>query len=379
MKFAKNILSVLLVLVFAIGLLTGCGDKKDEFALEDSDIHKPEEIVIDKKEVVEEEKEESPAREGMAISKLTGLYIDEDLVNNRPVAVMIGNTVDALPQYGIYDADILYQVPVEGGLTRLMAIFDDYSKVPKIGSVRSCRLYFAHFACEYDAIYCHFGQASYAESFLNSSAIDNLSGLDGSISSTYYRDNNRKAPHNAFTSPEGINSGIEKKGYRKTYKDGFNGHFKFANPDGDKVILSGTDAAVMKTGYSVDKTWFVYNKETGTYDRFMYKKEHTDADNRQLSFENVLFIDMDVKKLDQKGYLEINTAGSGKGMYFTGGKMEEITWKNDKATGVPQYTNSKGEELVLNPGKTCVCVIDNSSTKNVSVFATYEEYEASLS
>ncbi len=379
MKLAKKVLSILLVMVFAACLLTGCGDKKDEFALEESDIHTPEEIVVEKNEPAEEAEEAVPTREGMAISRLTGLWVDEDQAKNRPVAVMIGNTVDALPQFGVYDADVLYQVPVEGGLTRLMAIFDDYTKVPKIGSVRSCRLYFAHLACEFDAIYCHFGQASYAESFLNSTSIDNLSGLDGSISSTYYRDNTRKAPHNAFTSPDGIKAGIEKKGYRTTYNDSYEGHFKFANPDGDKVVLSGADAAVMKTGYSVDKSWFVYNKETGTYDRFMYKKEHTDSDNRQLTFTNVLFLDMDVKKLDQKGYLEINTAGSGKGMYFTGGKMEEITWKNDKATAVPTYTNSKGEELTLNPGKTCVCIIDNSMTKNVSVFATYEEYEASLS
>ena len=58
----------------------------------------------------------------MARSYLTGEWIDADLAKKKPVAIMIGNTNDALPQYGLSQADVLYEAPAEGGITRLMPI-----------------------------------------------------------------------------------------------------------------------------------------------------------------------------------------------------------------------------------------------------------------
>ena len=157
------------------------------------------------------------------ISMLTGEHISEKLAEKRPVAVMYNNIINAIPHSGIDNAGIVYEAPVEGSITRLMALFENYGKLKKIGSVRSCRLYYCYFALEWDAIYCHFGQSKYALDFLKSDAIDNVGSFNAE--SGYYRTSDRVAPHNCFTSAKGIDSSIKKLGYRRKYKNGYKSHF----------------------------------------------------------------------------------------------------------------------------------------------------------
>ncbi len=152
----------------------GCGKKKEA-----EPEPEPEPVVEEEEPEPEPEPKPEPepedTHEGMAKSYLTGEWIDEEQAKKRPLAIMIGNTSDALPQYGISSADVIYEVPVEGSYTRLMAIFGDYSGLEKIGSVRSCRHYFIYFAKEFDAIYAHYGQAIYAEPILARDDVHNLS------------------------------------------------------------------------------------------------------------------------------------------------------------------------------------------------------------
>ena len=155
----------------------GCGKKKEA-----EPEPEPEPVVEEEEPEPEPEPKPEPepedTHEGMAKSYLTGEWIDEEQAKKRPLAIMIGNTSDALPQYGISSADVIYEVPVEGSYTRLMAIFGDYSGLEKIGSVRSCRHYFIYFAKEFDAIYAHYGQAIYSEPILARDYVQNLIGID---------------------------------------------------------------------------------------------------------------------------------------------------------------------------------------------------------
>ena len=90
-------------------------------------------------------------------NELTGLPIDEEYVNKRPIRVMINNLEGAQPLLGVSDADLIYECPVEGGITRLLAIFKNPKGIQKIGSVRSARPYFINIAQGLDAIYMHIG------------------------------------------------------------------------------------------------------------------------------------------------------------------------------------------------------------------------------
>ncbi len=313
----------------------------------------------------------------MARSYLTGEWIDQELAGKRPLAVMIGNTSDALPQYGISSADIIYEVPVEGSYTRLMAIFQNYAGLEKIGSVRSCRHYFIYFAREFDAIYTHYGQAVYAEPVLDREDVHNLSGMDSSIETImFYRDTNRKAPHNAFISEEGINAGIEKKGYRTELSESYSGHYQFAEDDAP-VMLTGEDALVVSPGYFVNKPWFVYNSEDGLYYRYEFKDRQIDAaTDSQLAVKNILIQYCDWSKLDENGYMDINTTSGGEGIYITNGKMEKVTWTKDNEDSPARYYSESGDEITLNQGKTWVCIARKDYMDRFGVYATQEELSA---
>lgn len=115
------------------------------------------------------------------------------------------------PQSGIANAGVVYEAPVEGDITRLMGIFEDYKDLERIGSVRSCRDYYIFYANEFDAIYAHYGQSAFALPYFEQHLIDNLNGVKlGKI--CYFRSTDRKAPHNAYTTYDLLQQGIGQDG-----------------------------------------------------------------------------------------------------------------------------------------------------------------------
>ena len=143
----------------------------------------------------------------------------------------------------------MYECPVEGSLTRLMGIIDNYENLEKIGPVRSCRDYFVYWALEWDSIYCHFGGPTlYVNTILSQDYVNNLDGLkfDGGTNknaSVFYRVTDRKAPHNAYLNGAGIDRGIEKMNYTKTYTENYQpNHFRFAPESSPTNLSSNADA-----------------------------------------------------------------------------------------------------------------------------------------
>lgn len=362
------------------GLLTGgCGKKEEEAPLppqkpqtvaepeepKEPDL-KEEETLPDEETVTEDE------HAGEARSYLTGEWVKKKLSRQRPVSCMIGNTDSALPQYGIGQAQVIFEAPVEGGLTRLMGIFENYKKIEKLGSVRSSRLYYAYYSMGFDAIYLHYGQASYAQGFLESGQIDDLNGLEYEVDkAVIYRDSAKKAPHNAYATGTGILAGIELKQYDTKYDKDFKGHFQFAEEE-KPVKLKGKSsqgAAIVQPGYLINKPYFEYNPKDGLYYRYQYGARHIDGnDSSQLAVKNILIQNSSVRTLDDKGYLEIAVTGEGSGWYITNGRAAEITWKREEQFAPARYFDSEGNEILLNPGKTWVCITDNSHLDRVHIY-----------
>lgn len=358
-------------------LLSGCGKKEEE-----PPVQKPElPVVLEEEEPQQADEETLPDEEtvvedehaGEARSLLTGEWIKKKLAKQRPVSCMIGNTESALPQYGIGQAQVIFEAPVEGGLTRLMGIFENYKEIEKLGSVRSSRLYYAYYSMGFDAIYLHYGQASYAQGFLESGQIDDLNGLEYEVDkAVIYRDTAKKAPHNAYATGKGLAAGIELKQYETKYQKGFEGHFQFAAEE-EPVEPRGKnsqDAVVVQPGYQANKPYFEYNPKDGLYYRYQYGARQIDGnDASQLAVKNILIQNSNVRTLDDKGYLEIAVTGEGTGWYITGGKAAEITWKREEQFAPTKYFDSEGNEILLNPGKTWVCITDNSHLDRVHIYA----------
>lgn len=303
---------------------------------------------------------------GQAKSYLTGEYISAKQANKRPVAVMYNNIINAIPHSGLSNADVIYEAPVEGSITRLMGIFDDYSKLKKIGSVRSSRIYYCYFALEWDAMYCHFGQSKYALDFLKSDNIDNISAFNAENS--YYRTSDRVAPHNCFTSGEGIKEAISTLGYKEKYDKEYTGHFNFAEDDKKVELSSDKKANKVQLGYPINQPWFEYNTEDGQYYRYQYGDKHIDDQNKeQLHCSNIIIQCVKSTYFPDNKSLDITLTGTGEGWFITNGKSEKITWKKDKQLGQTKYFDKDGKEITLNTGKTWICIVQNEYSDDVKI------------
>ncbi len=332
------------------------------------------------------ETETDPAAEVVdedIVSYFTGLPCTKEQQQHRPLAVMLNNIKEGCPQSGTSEASIIYECPVEGRITRLMGIFEDYEHVEKIGSIRSCRDYFVFLANEYDCIYCHFGQATpYVGDYLNSDGVDNISGAVSGIerpaTNTFYRVSERKAPHNVYINTEGLLEDIEKFGYRTTLREGYTPKFTFLK-DGDDAYKNDQSATVLypggketgkANGFSTVQSRFEYNAQDGKYYRFQYGGEHIDeVTGQQLKFDNVVFQYCHGEVRDVHDYLAFGCHGDNgyKVQVFTQGKMKEGTWKRTEDALPATYTDYDGNPIPLTPGKTWVCIIWNDYADDVVI------------
>ncbi|MBR3771731.1 MAG: DUF3048 domain-containing protein [Clostridium sp.] len=302
---------------------------------------------------------------GEVRSRLTGEWIDEKLADKRPFAVMLNNIKVASPQSGTSQASILYEAVVEGGITRLMGIFEDFD-AERIGSTRSARHYYVSFADEYDAVYVHYGQTKYATAKIKELGVDNLSGLSSLGSTVFYRDNSIKAPHNAFTSYNGIKKGMKAAGYRTKLRDKVN-TFTFYKKN---TKIKGDNADKVTLGFSnYTSPYLTYNKKKGLYYRYQFGDKHVDrTTGKQLAFKNVIIQIVDEWDIDKNGYQTMDIGNSqGEGYYITNGKAEKITWEKNESKKTRTYYDSNGKELKLNVGKTYIAVYPKKRLANLVI------------
>ena len=298
---------------------------------------------------------------------LTGEWVtDRTEEYGRPIAVMLNNISDAMPQCDIGKADIVYEMKVEGGITRLLGIFNDYSNLEKLGSIRSCRPYYVTVAMEYDAIYMHYGQSPQGEEKLSSSGINNLSGLSSEGGVTYYRASDRVSPHNVFTDTEKIKAGIEQKGYETKHSDSFKSVFSFNEEI--TAPAGGEKAEKITTPISNYTTpWFEYHADDGLYYRFQYGGEQTDGNTGdQLKYENVLIQFAHYTSIDDHDRQQLDLIGEGTGLYASNGVIVPVTWKKSSENAITKYYTEDGNELKLNPGKTWVTVFEKDKADSVT-------------
>ncbi|MDD3174511.1 MAG: DUF3048 domain-containing protein, partial [Herbinix sp.] len=322
----------------------------------------PVEDTTDNQEVQSEE-----SHEGQMRSNLSGLWVSNEIGLKRPYAFQFNNFKTVSNQWGIGQADIVYECIVEGGITRLLGIGENYTG-DRIGSTRSARHYFVSIADEYDAIYIHYGATKYARSKVKELEIDEMDGNAGSGSVVFYRDKSINAPHNAFASVEGILKGIEKNGFETQYPGGYEPHFSFYEEDTD--LASGSEANKVTLDFSsYINAYFDYNSTDKLYYRFQFGAPHVDSlTGEQLAFKNIIIQFVKEWNIDKKGYqtMDLENA-SGSGFYITNGKGMPITWKKKEAYSWMRYYNAAGEELTINPGKTYITLFPNNRTEDAVI------------
>lgn len=306
---------------------------------------------------------------GKVKSVLTGKYISKKVAKQRPFAVIINNIEYANQhQQGTSQIDVLYEALAEGGITRMLGVYQGTDKIKRLGSVRSARHYFVSFASEWDAIFCHFGQTSYAISKIEELGVNNLSGLSAIGGVVYKRDYSLKPPHNVFTSGEKMLKGAKQLKYRTKFKEEkMAKHFDFYEEDTELDTGNGTN--YINLPFSAYSTCYLkYDKKTKEYKKFEYRKKHLDhKNNKQLSFKNVIIQLVKEKNIDRNGYQHLFLhKRKGEGYYITNGKRMRIKWRKNEEEGTMCYYDMDGNVLTINPGKTYIAAYPTSRKKLIS-------------
>ena len=326
----------IIVIAFVI-LISGCSGPK------------PPEDEEDEEEPIEEieEIEEPPG----FVCTLTGLKDTEEAnVKQRPIAVMIDNEINARPQSGLDSAEIIYEIPVEGNITRYMGI---YHHLPseKIGPVRSARPYFIDKALEFGAIYVHCGGSPQALKDLSTLNVDAFNDLKGTP--VFWRSTDRKMPHNLYTNTKYMREVSEtKKLENKSAPEYFKFSDDFSMPDGayQKKIL------INYSGYY--KVSYLYNEEEKVYYRFINDTPMQDKETKNdIKATNIIIEKVGIKVIDNVGRLQLNNIGKNRGYFLTGGRLIEIEWQKDSRGGKTVYRDLKGNEIELNKGITWIQVV----------------------
>ncbi|MGN0435030.1 MAG: DUF3048 domain-containing protein [Wujia sp.] len=351
-------IAIILIIVIVIVLTGKNKDKKDDTATA-TDAITTEITTEDTTEATTEEVNDEP------VNKLTGLPVDEAIANQRPVAVMINNIKAAMPQSGIENADITYEILVEGGITRFMCVFKDYANLPKLGPVRSARHYYIELADMYDWIYAHIGYSVLAHQMVIDKVVDSLDGMGVLSNSMFYRDDTRVAPHNCYIDGPRTVDGIAYCGYAVDYQTEEQELFKFNKED--TPIGSGMSAKKVTTIFNSGRQpYFEYHEDDGKYYRFQDGgPQIDDQSGNQLSYKNIIIMFVAYSTYAEGDYtrMDVDWLKGGTGYYCSDGEYTSISWKNDN--GVIRYYGEDGELLMMNPGQTFITVFDENIPDNI--------------
>lgn len=272
----------------------------------------------------------------------------------RPYAVMIDNVKNAKPHSGLDKAYLTYEIIVEGGLTRLMAVFKDVD-IEEIGPVRSARHYFVDYAMENDAIYIHHGRSPQALDQINKYNVNDIEALYNP-SDSFWRDNSRYAPHNSYTSTKRLKKAIEDKKYETKSNDWqllnysvkpINLKNKENSKKADKVVIYFSDFTY---------TTLEYNQEKEVYLRYENGEAHTDKNGTHYTAKNIIVV-TGVRNYtidSSTNRQEIENIGKGKGYFITNGYAVPITWEKSNTDSKTIYRYEKGKKIKVNDGNTYI-------------------------
>lgn len=321
------------------------------------------------KEVSTSTTDETEQVEEAEPEKTVQIYAGTD----RPIACMIDNHSDAWPQFSINKAYAVYEIIVEGGETRLMAIFKG-SDADKVGPMRSSRHYFLDYALENDAIYAHIGWSPQAQSDIRTLGVNNVNGLEYDTGrawkegDVFWRLSTRYAPHNSICDLSTIKTAAASKGYRTT-----SDAKSVLNYVTDEVTLEEKTDAISATNIKIpfstlQSVTFEYNEEAGRYTRYARNKLQTDAsDESNITTKNIIITKAENYTLsdsENKGRQGLRNTGTKEGYYITNGKAIPITCTKSDRTSKTIYKDANGEEIQVNDGNTFfeICPLDTNLT-----------------
>ena len=348
--------NIILAFIMCI-LLCGCGKEQQVEKVENVEVPKSQALV----ECMPSVKNVSTAKNENILTGIPSLT--SEAIGKRPVAVMINNVKAALPQYGISAADVIFELPVEGDLTRLMALYGDYTQMPDICAIRSCRYYYPAIAKGFDAFYVHWGIDQSVIGYVDGLKLDKYDGLTNQ-GELFARDTARKnagysLEHTGYFKGTQFAEVVTKQNKRTDLLDSKKGTaFRFCNM-GTSVTPSGNSCTKVDVKFGSASASFSYDAEQKLYYKKINGQVHKDGKTgEQLSFTNVFVLETSISVRDEIGHKKLNWYGSSnaKGYYFSNGTMQEIRWSkaNGEESSYLKFYDVNGKELTINRGKSYI-------------------------
>jgi len=282
------------------------------------------------------------------IAPLTGLPDPFEVTKKRSAITVKINNTSAAKQYGIDQADVVYEEVVEGGITRLAAIFN--SQAPdKVGPVRSVRKTDQSIVWPIGGIFAYSGGAQYAIDSINTAPVKQLD--ETRAGPMMYRDSSSYAPYNLFAHVDQMYTA----GGTPTPPPPL---FRYRAPH---AAVGGKPAAAFVVGFAAGYqiTWN-WDAKSGSWLRSKFGAPDIDGNGVQLAPKNVIV--MFVQYLGGVGVIqsEAQLLGSGQALVFTDGKEITGTWSRPDQTKPAKFRNAEGGEIRLTPGQTWVELPDVS-------------------
>lgn len=282
-------------------------------------------------------------RSSRSVAPLTGLPYPKRLLKDRSaLTIKIDNTPQAHPQFGVSEADVVYEEIVEGGITRLAAIF--YSHLPSIvGPVRSVRRTDREIVFPIGGIFAFSGGAEYAIKSIETAPVKLYDEFNAGNS--MYRDPARSAPHNLLANAVLL---MDKDGKPRPPPALFSylhNSEKFQGPR-VKAFTVG-----FESGYAATYAW---DERTKSWDRSIFGAPDITAEGVRESPKNVVV--MTVNYVGGVGVIDsyAQMIGSGPVAVFSQGRVERGRWSRANLRHPTIYKNAQGKIIKLAPGQTWV-------------------------
>ncbi|HWD96669.1 MAG TPA: DUF3048 domain-containing protein [Acidimicrobiales bacterium] len=278
-----------------------------------------------------------------SVAPLTGLPYPKRLLKDRSaLTIKIDNTPEAMPQYGVNEADVVYEEIVEGGITRLAAIFN--SKVPTVvGPVRSVRRTDREIVFPIGGVFAFSGGAEYAVRSIETAPVKLYD--ESNAGAAMFRNASRAAPHNLFANAELL---MDKDGKPRPPTPLFTYLSSGTHFGGPKVKSFVVNFA---SGYEATYTW---DTKTKSWDRTLFGAPEVTASGARVSPTNVIV--MTVNYVGGVGVIDsyAQLIGSGHVEVFSGGRVAHGTWVRPNLRHAAIYRNLQGKVINLTPGQTWV-------------------------
>ncbi len=281
------------------------------------------------------------------VAPLTGVSDPLDVTKNRSaLTIKIDNTPEAHPQYGINEADVIYEEIVEGGITRLAAIFNSHLPT-MVGPVRSVRRTDREIVYPIGGIFAFSGGAQYAVSSIETAPVKLQQ--ESNSGAAMFRDIKRPPPHNLFA-----NAVLLMKFGGKPKPT----HALFSyRPSG--TAATGPRVNAFSVGFSSGyATSYQWNGVTKSWDRFIFGAPDVTATGVRLSPKNVIVMNVIYRGGAGVEGSYAQLTGSGPAVVFSAGRLQHATWSRSSLSKPIVYTNTSHKVITLTPGQTWVELLD---------------------